>query len=199
MLRMPTIDLVHEYIDKFNDDENAALTDQALARVVECYPRNDELATVLLKVTAINALYYTNVQAIVALARHIHAKSIDQRLASGDPILVDDIACLTLTSGKCMRFYSFATKYCHWHNPKAYPIYDQYVDWLLRRYNKESRFDKFTAVDLRHYPRFKAIVEAFREHFGLQACTFKEIDKFLWLYGKQMKLERASPSEHPQF
>ena len=194
MLRRPTADLVREYIRKFDDDSNAAAADEAIGLLFKSYPRNEEYTHVLLKAIAINSLYAAKVMAIVSLAKHITKRAIDKRLVNGDPNLVHDIACLELANGKKKRFYSFATKYCHWHNPESYPLYDQYVDWIIRRYNKEYRFgEKFTAEELKHYERLKAIIEKFREHFGLRDFSFKEIDKFLWRYGKEMKVEAVTP------
>ena len=33
------------------------------------------------------------------------------------------------------------------------------------------------------YPEFYGLMTRFRDHYGLRSFTFKDIDKFLWLYG----------------
>jgi hypothetical protein len=68
---------------------------------------------------------------------------IDARLHTGDATLVGDIAQVTMDSGKIKNFYSFATKYCSHHMPLEYPIYDSYVDLLLRYFRDVDGFADF--------------------------------------------------------
>jgi len=44
----------------------------------------------------------------------------------------------------------------------------------------------FERAELQDYARYKAILEAFRRLLGLETFAFKEIDKFLWFYGKSL-------------
>ena len=60
----------------------------------------------------------------------IYALRPDGSLTAGDPALVDQIACLTV-GGKQRRHYSFATKYCSWHQPRQFPIFNNQVASLL--------------------------------------------------------------------
>jgi hypothetical protein len=126
----------------------------------------------------LNSLYTTKILAFWEMAHHIHTLKIDATLAQSDPELVCYIARLT-AKGKTRRNYSFATKYCSWHRPDEYPIYDSRVERVLVQYRDQFRFARFSEVDLRDYPKFKAIVAAFRDHFSLQGLTFKQLDKFL--------------------
>jgi hypothetical protein len=41
-------------------------------------------------------------------------------------------------------------------------------------------------ADLRSYKNFKAIVQAFMQQYALEDFTFKELDKFMWLYGRSV-------------
>ena len=45
---------------------------------------------------------------------------------------------------------------------------------------------RFKNADLKHYESFKNILCQFREYYGLQRFSFKELDKFLWLYGREL-------------
>ena len=45
---------------------------------------------------------------------------------------------------------------------------------------------RFKNAKLRRYAYFKKIVSGFREHYGLRRFSFKELDKFLWLYGREL-------------
>jgi len=41
----------------------------------------------------------------------------------------------------------------------------------------------FGAGDLQQYRRFVEVLGDFRRYFGLEALTFREIDKYLWRLG----------------
>lgn len=91
--------------------------------------------------------------------------------------------------------YSFATKYCHFINDN-YPIYDNIIGNLLNQYNSidefhfmdtEFSFDKTKKKDsIKDYHFFYKFYMAFQNKFGLQECSVKEIDVFLWTYGKYL-------------
>lgn len=76
--------------------------------------------------------------------------------------------------------YSFATKYCSWHQPDLYPIYDSRVAFCLHAYRKRDRFATFTQEALWDYQTFRNTIKTFREHYGLTAFSFKKIDEFLY-------------------
>jgi len=184
-LLRPTVALVEWYSAQFSAGD-AGMADAGLRRLVDAFPHNSELSDVLLKVAAINAIYATNIYAIFPVARHIRDLQIDARLAKRDPTLVSDIAAIQI-AGKHRFNYSFASKYCAWHVPEAYTIYDSYVDWLLWRYQVEEQFFSggFRRYELRDYSRFIYIHQAFRSHFSLERLALKEVDHFLWLYGQK--------------
>ena len=87
--------------------------------------------------------------------------------------------------GKIKKFYSFATKYCSRHKPLDYPIYDSYVDKLLRYFRDVDGFISFTNDDLKNYMYYKDIIIKFREFYGLQQFNLKQVDKYLWQLGKE--------------
>jgi hypothetical protein len=181
----PTELLVEQYLRRFRSDERYFLADQAITELVERFPDNSRLEHVLLKVTAINELYGTNIYATFAMARHIHALGIDSALADHSTELVDRIAGVILAKRRRSMF-SFASKYCSWHAPLHYPLYDSFVAKLLCSYRREYKFGTFKNPELRSYDRYKAVVSQFRSFFCLEQFTFKELDKFLWLYGKEL-------------
>ena len=87
-------------------------------------------------------------------------------------------------NGKKKYFYSFASKYCSHHNQVEFPIYDSYVDIVLRYFRKADKFYNFKNEDLKDYCKFKNILLKFREYYGLQEFSLKELDKYLWQFGK---------------
>lgn len=120
------------------------------------------------------------------MARHILGLKIDDSLRSKSCELVDRIANATF-SGKSRHVFSFASKYCSWHDRESYPIYDSYVSKVLIAYQQIDRFaPSFPRSDLRFYRRYKEVVTDFRKYYELMDFSFDELDKFLWLYGKEM-------------
>lgn len=131
----------------------------------------------------LNDLYRTGIWAISQVADHIYNLNIGEAIKAGLPETVQMIARVPLAKGT-RNFYSFATKYCAWHNPASYHIYDSFVDQMLWGYKKQDRFDEFHRQDLWQYVRFKSVILRFRDHYNLSSFSFKDIDKFLWLAGK---------------
>ena len=190
VLRRPTVDLVNAACDEF-DRENEII-ERALKELFSQFPGNSDLSHVLLKVVALNRLYSTQILAVMDVAQHIHrnAQDINSAMVTGSPQIVDKIARVAIsTSGKERRNLSFATKYCSWHNPEAYPIWDSRVDKYLWALQKQDHFAPvFKAnADLWEYPTFREVIIAFRDFYGLGSFSFKETDKFLWS-------ERGSPA-----
>ena len=186
-LPVPTPDLVHQAVARFDEDDRYGPADRVLSRVFSHHPRNDELEDVLIKVVLLNGLYNTNVFAVMEMACHIRELRIDDDLAAASTLLVDRIAKLTIR-GKTRRHYSFATKYCSWHRPDDYPIYDGLVGRLLLAYSREHHFAEFSRPDLQDYSKYKATLAALRLHFDLAALSFKQLDKFLWYTSKDLAL-----------
>jgi len=177
---IPTPERVDAAIQKFDHDNE--LAEQALKELFRQYPGNGDLRHVLLKIAAVNSLCQTCIFAMDAVARHIHAhhEEIDSFLAAGSIEAVDKIAKVTI-KGKVYNFFSFATKYCSWQNPDAYPVYDSHVDHYLWTLQQHNRFASFLHPDLWNYSRFHKIMTDFRKFHGLNSYSFKQIDKFFFV------------------
>lgn len=128
-LTIPTPVLINEYVIRFEQSPDISSSDQAISKAFHTFPHNDRLEEILLKVAVLNSLYSTNIFALTKVANHIHQLQIDSALAQHSLAVIEDIACIQF-NGKRRRNYSFATKYCHWHLPDVYPIYDSYVERL---------------------------------------------------------------------
>jgi hypothetical protein len=183
MLPVPTPAVVKAECDAF-DQENE-LTEKALRKLRTKFPLNTDEAEVLLKALVLNKLYSTRVNDadIPPLAHHIAGLNIDPLLDKGSLDVVDQIMnCPGLD-----KEYSFATKFCSWHNPTAYPIYDGNAEACVWAYQKQDKFGKFRRQDLRRYEVWVETVKAFRTHYGLGRLPFRELDKFLWRQGALLK------------
>jgi len=186
-LPLPSESLVISTAQAFDADPRYGPSDRALASEFSRFPLNDTLEEVLIKVVLLNTLYNTNVFAVVEMAAHIRDLAIDQDLSTASPALVDKIARLSIR-GKERRHYSFATKYCSWHNPNDFPIYDGLVDRVLWLYQKEKSYAHFSRPELQDYVKFKAVLAAFRQRYGLAGISAKQLDKFLWYTAKRLRL-----------
>jgi hypothetical protein len=184
ILEVPTAKSIQAACERFDRENQAA--EEAIQLLFTQYPNNTDLRHVLLKVVAVNALYHTCIYALDIVARHIqaHGTEIDAALKNGSLEIVDKIAKVNV-QGKTHNFFAFATKYCSWHQPDKFPIYDGRVDAYLWQLQNQSRFSPgFIHPHLWDYPKFHRIVVHFRDAHGLEAFSFKQIDKFLYLQGE---------------
>ena len=120
------------------------------------------------------------------VAKHIiEIENINEKLAAGDPTLVDEIADVRLGENDKEKYlYSFATKFCNHHNEEAYPIYDSYVSAMLRYFrNNNKKKLNFKNNGLKKYKTFKLVLDQFKTAYGLGTFSFKEIDRYLWQAG----------------
>jgi hypothetical protein len=183
-LPVPSVEQVEFYLAQWDGLEDYRLQEDALNRLFfKLSPENKNISDILLKVSVLNDFYSTNIFKVFPVAKHILSLQIDDRLKRGDVTLVDDIKEVVI-SGRTLNFYSFATKYCSHHRPLDYPIYDSYVDEVLRYYRKHDGFAAFKNDDLKNYTRFKSILEEFRNFYQLGKYSLKELDKYIWQLGK---------------
>lgn len=187
-------------------DRKFKVIESALKQLFNTFPQNSDPAHVLLKAIAINSLYSTQIPiytaqtpTVLEVVDHIVARNIDAELEAGSAKLVYDIARIESTTKKTHFYYSFATKYCSWHKPSLYPIYDSRVDEYLWRFMRYGHLSAFDRQELKIYSKFKEKVINFRDYCGLGDVDFKEIDKFLYIEGGKL-LENpralASSKEH---
>ncbi|HEV2177175.1 MAG TPA: hypothetical protein VGW33_08240 [Terriglobia bacterium] len=183
-LTKPTPDYVQQRVREFDADEKLKRDERAVALVFQQWPANSDHEQVLVKTVVLNRLYSTNIYAVQTVANHIVGLRIDERLHRGDTSLIDDIASVQI-KGEDHFFLSFATKYCSWHQPEHFQMFDSNVESMLWRYEREFKFGSFRKDELRKYPRFVQIIDLFRSHFGLPDIGRKEVDKFLWIEGRK--------------
>lgn len=152
---------------------------------------NKDIRNVLLKAATLNTFYSTNIYSIYSVVERIcEIKDFDGRLAAGDVSLVNEIKKVTIKD-KEKNFLSFASKYCSHHNQDAFPIYDYYVEAVLEHFRdckdvNGKSFAKFYNKDIKDsYKKFYDVVVAFRDAYGLDGFSLKEIDRYLWLTGKK--------------
>lgn len=165
--------------------ENYGLQEKSLDLLFhQLCPKNNKIEEILLKVSALNDFYSTNIFDTYSVAKHILSCDIDNALDDNKIDLVDIISPVTI-KGKTRNFYSFSSKYCSHHKPEIYPIYDSYVEKMLMHFKKTDKFRKFKKEDLKSYSRFIEVIEGFKSYYDLNEFSLREIDIYLWLAGKQ--------------
>ena len=185
VISKPSAIEVEKYLKSWKNLKNYKLQEDALDKLFfELLPSNEEISDILLKVATLNDFYSTNIFSVYPVAEHILSLKIDERLRQGDVTLVNEIQNVSI-NGVTRKFYSFSTKYCSHHNPNEYPFYDSYVEKVLKYFRKTDKFSNFKNADLKDYQKFKNIIIAFREYYGLEEFNLKEIDQYLWQLGKE--------------
>lgn len=154
-------------------------------------PNNYDYITVAHKILLID---YTNstrlkqrkaIVTIYDLARKIVTiQDLDYRIQQGDPSVVDEIA--TISS---VNFFSFASKFCFYHNKEKYSIFDgvvtetipQYLD-VTQQYIKDCK----NFVDNKSYKDFRDIIDKLIIAYDLGSVPNirEKLDHFLWYANK---------------
>ena len=126
--------------DSIYGSENKLITD-----MIKKFPLNNDLDIVAMKISLIDVTNNTHIAqhkskiSLVDLAKAIIGiKNIDERIAKGDASVVNEIA---KTNGS-INLFSFATKYCCYHNHNYYKrddyaIFDTVLKTTLPLYFKD--------------------------------------------------------------
>lgn len=190
------------------------IQEDLLQTLLKNYPNHKNKSAVETKVKLLNLFYSTGIQATNMMASNILSiKNIDELLKEGDFGLVAKIANLRINNNTTRYNYSFATKYCAYHEPQKFPIYDSIVAMtfisffekgLLPKYKysrrKVSESNVFTknefAEKLKDYEFFVEIYQYFMKLYDLKDFTYREIDAYIWgafkLAGSDYEIEKMA-------
>jgi len=185
-IEMPSVEEIDTYVKIWHEDdeyEKFRQQEKSVVMLWNQYPTNTKLEEVLIKVSVLNKFYSTRIPDVLELhvAQHIVELNIDRRLDNLDFDIVDEIARVNEESN---RYYSFATKYCSHHRPDKYPIYDSFVDKVLRYFRNEEKYYTFKNNDLKNYKSFMEVYHAFIEKYKLEKFSLREVDWYLWILGR---------------
>ena len=142
---MAKLTITRKDVEQTLKDRDLVLNDYAaqewvLRQTFDRYPFNNDYEVVLTKVALLNLFYSTGIRDLKSVAKNIVEKKIDDDLAEGKPEVVHRIA-LVEHGVKTINHFSFATKYCSFHYPNLYPIYDIFV---YKVFSTLRNYDKFT-------------------------------------------------------
>src|SRR5271170_4505317 len=137
----PTKKDVEKKIEAF-DKENG-IGEWLLGNLFSRYRNNNVKSEVLEKVNILNRLYSTRLYSVEEMSAQIlRIKSFDSLLDAGSSEAADSILSCDV-NGKTRSTFSFASKYCSWHNQDAYPLYDRFVDECLWYYESRDHFARY--------------------------------------------------------
>ena len=111
--------VVDDFAEKYGADE------QALNQLFKTYNKNNVYEQVLIKVITLNELYSTQLyskQLHLMVQRIISLTDLDSLLRTGDIEAIHLIG--QKTNDDFNSAFVFASKYCSFHNPKSFPIFD---------------------------------------------------------------------------
>jgi len=126
------------------------------------------------------------------VAKLIIDAKIDDKLQTEEPTsLVEEISSLEVQKAGNKRRTKiglvFASKYCHFHQPNRFVIYDRFASYAL---------DNLIGRKSKGYNQFKSGIDKLVSAASL-SLTYKEVDQYLWLYGQllfHMDGKDGSPS-----
>ncbi len=179
-------DYIDAEIAAFANEPETARAESTIRELLATYGQNTQLEHVLTKVVTINALYHARVLDVDLHPLAIHIWKIgdlDSKLKQGNPDAVDAI---WKSQGTRKHYFSFATKFCSWHNHEAYAIYDLNMWEALRAYKSKELGFQFKDSECKDYACFHAIVKRFQAAYDLDGYSLKDVDKFLWLVGYRL-------------
>lgn len=125
------------------------------------------------KIHLLNSIYKTRIQQELIVPGLMQLTDLSDRMSLGDLSIIDDISKIDVPGS-----YQFASKFCHHHNPIAYPFYTQEIIQELQRLDHRDKFFNI-AFDKRNYMDFYNMIQAFRSYYGLETCSWFYIDILL--------------------
>lgn len=167
---------LHEHLKQWRQ------SDAALTALAQALPGFDMESTIL-KVVSINALYGTNVFAILRMAEHVFLVMNGDGRALRDIDLVERLAHLPATSesGVARTHTSFASKFAHFFiDPERFPIYDSYAVKMVGHHLGLAQYGGHRERGYR----------GFVTEFAMLKCavdpglTNRQLDRYLWVAGQ---------------
>lgn len=172
--------IAKSYIQIFNAPNCIdKLYEDAVTSVFRQFPKNNCTKEILIKVCILNRLYSTSIYDVNGVANNITKANISNLITTGDESVIQKVASCGPNG---MYIYSFATKYCSFHAPQEYIMFDNRVYKTLMYYKKKCAFSKFSATDLHDYSKYKVVIRDFQKAFGLD-LHLRDLDKFMWKHG----------------
>lgn len=173
-------DKLHEYVNKFKHEEGFFTHDLDNIKFFSKYPNNADIASVRLKLSALNHNDIEKLSALEPMTKYIVSLSIDERLRDNDLSLVEDIANIDLHRKHC-SLLNFASTYCNYHKPGIYPIFSEQHLEFYKGYSIEHHLD--SNANVFGYLDFKTAIDDMLARYHVKdQLNYYELRKLGWLY-----------------
>ncbi len=188
------ITISNDSLEKAHKDvmtsNNYGRENELITKCLKKFPKNDDVAIVAMKIGLIDITNSTHIAqhkrliSAVELAEAIVAiKNIDERIMHGDPEVVNEIA---RSNGK-INLFSFASKYCCYHNVNLYDkddysILDTVVKETLPKYFNDITKHKIQKWQDRFcYKEYNDYITRKLNELGINIPNRKrKFDHFVW-------------------
>lgn len=166
------------------------LMDNALSNLFNSMKENKRIEEVLIKVTALDSLYSTNINSykkLKAISEVIcETNNIDVLIGGGEK---EAVRIIGQTREWMDNAFVFASKYCSFHQPEKFLIFDSYSWLALRTICNELGIDhklkSNPTMDFDAYKNYCDCVNSLIIKCDLRS-GYKKIDEFLWLKSKEL-------------
>lgn len=178
---------LHEAHNDVLSDDKYGKEYRLIEDVLKKYPNNKTIEDVACKIAVIDFTNSTNLRQnkinLYTLAKIITNINFDAKVAKGDVSLVSDII------SRCpVKLYSFASKYCCYHNTFLYNRDDYSIyDSVVKKHLPEYATEKLPASKWRknfNYETFNQYIGDLLDEYGITAATEPQrrrlFDHYVW-------------------
>ena len=204
-------EIIKKYISKFDSEEEK---ERVLTNLFKRFDKNTSLEDVVIKVTALNALYNAGLNNsegsktidVFSMAKHIVSEPEFDSWLDSENADIQMKAYKYIESGTSVfrdsnynNCYAFASKYCSWHKPDKFPIMDSCAKKSLYNiivsedndfsFTVDGKTPKIEASDFHDYDIFSKACKSLRDYIVEKydvgkEFDLKELDKYLWERGR---------------
>ncbi len=191
-IQLPKNHLIAMKCAEWEKEKKYSDPDKVLERVFQ--QSNADFESVFIKINLLNSVYSTNISNdnILKLTMFINKNHVklDKLISEGS---IEAVNLLAYNKQTSVNLFSFATKFCSFSNLYHYPIYDQLVNNMLWQYKKQNdlnfmRKNIEASAKTERYKNFKKLIDELIKKSEIDdTYTYKDLDKFLWLTGREIK------------
>lgn len=185
-----TNEQIEDAHQKVKRTDNYGKEDDLITDAFRRFPNNTDSTVVAMKIGLIDITNSTNISrykskiSVVELAECIiKIKDIDKRIKDGDPEVVNEIA---RCNGK-INLFSFASKYCCYHNKNVYEKDDYSILDTILRDSLPRYFDDVTSRQIEKwqksfdYKKYNDYITTKLDELGITLDYKKrKFDHFVW-------------------
>lgn len=190
MIKIITNESIQNAHQIVKSTDNYGQENELITKCLNMFPQNTDASIVAMKIGLIDITNSTHISqykskiSVVELANHIVSiYNIDERIECGDPAVVDEIA---RGNGR-INLFSFATKYCCYHNTNLYQKDDYSIlDTILKR-SLPKYFDDITVSQIQkwqsnyQYSEYNNYITKKLDELGINIEFRKrKFDHFIW-------------------